>query len=131
MKTLEHGQMVYVPAWGKNYARTVGVIDPTNANGEIDVYTFNLGTCISNSPAQMARDNAKEDAAIPLEDGERVIVAGRVWEIKLMGKVYSDSISFIDMHYPVNPEPQIWSRSSLSQEEFARVASADYQCGEI
>jgi len=113
MKTLEHGQHVYVESWGKNAKITIfalkGSCEKNNSdylkaldravkNGHELAATIQIGTVITNSHGYYEREDAKAATAIELKAGEEVEIEGRKYTVKLMGKNYSDPIHFIPCH---------------------------------
>lgn len=110
MQTLTHGQEIFSPKWGRGYTCTVGTVEGYSAKNKIDVnkavdraienghelaYTINIGTVLTNSVGYYEREDKRKAAATEVQENEEVLIEGRKYKVKLVGKRYSDPIHFI------------------------------------
>jgi len=75
--------------------------DKAKAKGEATAWTNQSGSCLTSDYAGKAADHAAKmaryGASILIEDGEEVIIEGRLYTVKYMGINYSDPVHFIEV----------------------------------
>jgi hypothetical protein len=97
--TLTHGELVRLASWSSSYASVGSVegytasyqgdvaraLERAQANGHELAWTVNVGaSLVADGGAYYARENARVAGATILEDGQRVLIEGRPYRVRVV-----------------------------------------------